>query len=87
MEVYSVPWRNSIEIQWDKSTCIKPVAVGSKETVEIDQDIVNFVFTQLSYGECEKNDVTIDNFQKQVYLCLVGNDVNFDNFELLFSLF
>ena len=78
MEVYSVPWRNSTEIQWDKSTCIKPVAVGSKETVEIDQDIVNFVFTQLSYGECEKNDVTIDNFQKQVFI--FGNDVNFDNF-------
>ena len=66
MEVYTVPWKNSTEILWNKSTCIKNVVIGAKEEVEVDQTIVDFVMSELSYGDCQKNSVKVENFHKQV---------------------
>ena len=73
MEVYSVPWRKSTEILWDESSCTKPQpdpadvpCVGCPAKVEVDQIIVDFAMSQLSYGDCQKNNVQVDNFHKQV---------------------
>ena len=75
MEVYSVPWRNTMEMLWEQTTCSRedpeldpasPPCVGCAENTEVDRDILDFALSQLSYGECEKNSISVQNFQKQV---------------------
>ena len=75
MEVYSVPWRDTMEVLWEKTTCSRedpeldpasPPCVGCAENTEVDRDILDFALSQLSYGECQKSSITVQNFQKQV---------------------
>ena len=86
MEVYSVPWRNSTEIQWDKSTCTRVITPsapsgptgptgptgpsgpcpGCSQGSEVDQTIVAFALGELNYGDCQKININVDNFEKQV---------------------
>ena len=40
--------------------------VGCPEAAEVNQDIVDFVFSELSLGDCQKEAVRVDNFQSQV---------------------
>ena len=73
MEVYTVPWQDTTEVLWDESTCergdAEPAPVGAPEDAEVDQSIVDLAMTQLSYGDCQKNNVKVQNFKKQV--CIV----------------
>ena len=39
---------------------------GCPEAVEVNQDIVDFVFSEPSLGDCQKEAVRVDNFQSQV---------------------
>merc|ERR1711971_1354102 len=40
--------------------------VGCPEAAEVNQDIVDFVFSELSLGDCHKQAVRVENFQSQV---------------------
>ena len=40
--------------------------VGCPEAAEVNQDIVDFVFSELSLGDCQKQAVRVENFQSQV---------------------
>ena len=42
-----------------------PMLLGAPEAVEVDQTIVDFAMSQLSYGDCQKNNVQVENFKKQ----------------------
>ena len=39
---------------------------GCAYAVEVDQAIVSFALAELSYGECQLNSVTVENFKQQV---------------------
>ena len=39
---------------------------GRPKATEVKQDIVDFVFSELSLGDCQKEAVRVDNFQSQV---------------------
>ena len=40
--------------------------VGCPEAAEVNQDIVDFVFSELTLGDCQKQAVRVENFQSQV---------------------
>ena len=42
-----------------------PMLLGAPEAVEVDQTVVDFAMSQLSYGDCQKNNVRVENFKKQ----------------------
>ena len=42
-----------------------PMLLGAPEAVEVDQTVVDFAVSQLSYGDCQKNNVQVENFKKQ----------------------
>ena len=42
------------------------LCAGCASDTEVDQDIVTLVLTQLSLGECQKNNVKVQNFKTQV---------------------
>merc|ERR1711983_76447 len=42
------------------------VCLGCPQAVEVNQDIVDFVFSELSLGDCQKQAVGVENFQSQV---------------------
>jgi len=73
IEVLSQPWLNNTEVLWDETTCERlsdpppsPPCVGCADDSEVNQDIVEFVKTELSYGDCQKNNVRVENFKSQV---------------------
>merc|ERR1712045_170667 len=39
---------------------------GCPEQTEVDQEIVDFVMSELSYGDCVRNSLAVTNFQSQV---------------------
>merc|ERR1712061_585553 len=39
---------------------------GCPEQTEVDQEIVDFVMAELSYGDCARNSLAVTNFQSQV---------------------
>merc|ERR1712061_739427 len=39
---------------------------GCPEQTEVDQEIVDFVMAELSYGDCTRNSLAVTNFQSQV---------------------
>merc|ERR1712020_128359 len=39
---------------------------GCPEQTEVDQEIVDFVMSELSYGDCARNSLAVTNFQSQV---------------------
>ena len=55
-----------------------PVCAGCPTATGVNQDIVNFAMTQLNWGECEKTNVNVENFQSQV--CKVGTLMGKDVF-------
>ena len=40
--------------------------VGCPQEAEVNQDIVDFVYSELSLGDCQKQAVSVKNFQSQV---------------------
>ena len=40
--------------------------VGCPQAAEVNQEIVEFVFSELSLGDCQREAVRVDNFQSQV---------------------
>ena len=81
MEVYTVPWLNTTEVLWDESTCRRvdldpepsPTedpdtwpCLGCPEEAEVNQTIVDFALSKLSFGECQRNNINVANFKKQV---------------------
>ena len=48
---------------------------GWSEAAEVNQDIVDFVFSELSLGDCQKEAVRVDNFQSQL---VAGKRYKFD---------
>ena len=45
-----------------------PVCAGCPTATGVNQDIVNFAMTQLNWGECQKKNVKVENFQSQVFI-------------------
>ena len=76
-----MPWLNTTEVLWDESTCrrVDPdpapsptedpgtwPCLGCPEEAEVNQTIVDFALSKLSFGECQKNNINVANFKKQV---------------------
>jgi len=82
VEVISQPWKNYTEVLWDQTTCIRIEeqvesfpCLGCADDSEVDQDIVDFVMTELSYGDCQKSNVKVENFKSQT---VAGRKYTFD---------
>ena len=65
-----------------------PVCAGCPTATGVNQDIVNFAMTQLNWGECQKKNVKVENFQSQVCKVgtLMGKDVFNDDLYLYYLL-
>ena len=92
VEVLSQPWMDSTEVLWDQTTCTRLEeeeesipCLGCVDDSEVDQDIVEFVMTELSYGDCQRSNVKVENFQSQVIAVksLMKSFLYFDQFRLL----
>ena len=74
IEVLSQPWLNNTEILSDETTCERVSeeeektfpCVGCADESEVNQEIVEFVMTELSYGDCQRSNVKVENFKSQV---------------------
>jgi len=74
IKVISVPWLGKQEVLWDETTCDKQTSdkdpivpcVGCSQESEVNQDIVDFAMTKLSFGDCQRGSAQVDNFQSQI---------------------
>merc|ERR1712227_1198162 len=64
IEVLSQPWLDNTEVLWDETTCKS--CVGCSVPSPVEQEIVEFAMSELSYGDCLRSNVEVINFKSQV---------------------
>merc|ERR1712186_251742 len=52
--------------QDDQTSGPSPPCAGCSQTAEVDKTIVAFALSELNYGDCQKININVENFEKQV---------------------
>merc|ERR1712079_65098 len=52
--------------QGDQTSGPSPPCAGCSQAAEVDKNIVAFALSELNYGDCQKININVENFEKQV---------------------
>merc|ERR1712079_813646 len=52
--------------QGDQTSRPSPPCAGCSQAAEVDKNIVAFALSELNYGDCQKININVENFEKQV---------------------
>merc|ERR1712038_408436 len=52
--------------QGDENSGPSPPCAGCSQAAEVDKNIVAFALSELNYGDCQKININVENFEKQV---------------------
>merc|ERR1712186_235432 len=52
--------------QGDQTSGPSPTCAGCSQAAEVDKNIVAFALSELNYGDCQKININVENFEKQV---------------------
>merc|ERR1711988_1320640 len=52
--------------QGDQTSGPSPPCAGCSQATEVDKNIVAFALSELNYGDCQKININVENFEKQV---------------------